>query len=341
MAEKIKIWGITGGRRGNDVLVEGVATGVAAALAAQGETDFRLLHTSLKPPHKWLAPYRWAEGAAKADPQIAPPFADMVIASSRQAAPHTRWLKRASGGRVFTVFLQNPLIDQQHFDFVWAPQHDKISGPNVMQTLLSPHAMTLADLQSEARNLQGRLLPSQPIGKVVAVLIGGPNAVYPFKEDEMRRLVAGLAQIAEAGHQLLITLSRRSPETYQTLLRQKLPGGSYFLWDGSSSQLGGLNPYRAMLGLADHIIVTGDSVNMVGEACLPGVPVHVFALQGGSAKFRRFHEAILGAGYVLPFAPGADGSLPDRPFHSLNATQDIAAAIAEAYARHKAQFGTS
>lgn len=325
----MKIWGITGGRRGNDVLVEGVAAAIGG--------DFRLIHTDLKPPHKWLAPYRWAEGAAKADGQVAPPFADLIIASGRQAVPHTRYIKRASGGRVFTAFLQNPLINPKHFDFVWAPQHDKISGPNVMQTLLSPHAMTVQDLISEARNLQGRLLPSQPLGKVITVLIGGPNAVYPFKEDEMRDLVAKLAALAEAGHQLLITLSRRSPETYQTLLRQKLPGGSYFLWDGK-----GLNPYRAMLGLADHIIVTADSVNMVGEACLPGVPVHVFALKGGSAKFRRFHKAVLDNGYVLPFAPNEqDGVLRERPHHSFNATQDIAAAIAEAYAQHKAQYGVS
>jgi mitochondrial fission protein ELM1 len=330
----MKIWGITGGRRGNDVLVEGVA----AALPAQLAGEFRLIHTALQPPYKWLAPYRLAEGAAKADPQIAPYLAsgdwpDLVIASGRQAVPHARYIKRASGGRVFTAFLQNPLINPKQFDFVWAPQHDRLSGPNVMQTLLSPHAMTLADLQSEAQNLKGQLLPPQPVGKVVAVLIGGPNAVYPFKEDEMRDLVAKLAKLAEAGHHLLITLSRRSPDAYRTLLRQKLPAkssrGSYFLWDGK-----GANPYRAMLGLADHIIVTADSVNMVGEACLPGVPVHVFALKGGSAKFRRFHQAVLDNGYVLPF----EGALNERPHNSFNATSDIAAAIAKAYGAHKARI---
>lgn len=324
----MKIWGITGGRRGNDVLVEGVARALNEKLGSA----FRLLHTDLHAPYKWLAPYRLAEFAAKSDKHITPPFPDMVIASARQAVPHTRYIKRASGGRVFTAFLQNPLVNPKHFDFVWAPAHDHLNGDNVMQTLLSPHGMTAADLQSEARNLRGRLLPSPPVGKTVSVLIGGPNAVYPFKEDEVRRLVAGLCKIAEAGHHLLITLSRRSPETYQTLLRQKLPAGSYFLWDGK-----GPNPYRAMLGLADHIIVTADSVNMVGEACLPGVPVQLFHLQGGSAKFRRFHQAVLDAGYVLPF----DGTLKERPHHSLNATPEIATAIADAYARHKARFGIS
>ena len=328
----MKIWGITGGRRGNDVLVEGLA---AALLGSAVDGDFRLIHTKLRAPYTWLAPYRLAERAAKTDPQIVQPlisgeWPDMVIASGRQAVPHARYIKRATGGRVFTAFLQNPLINPKHFDLVWAPEHDRLGGPNVISTLLSPHSMTVESLISEARNLQGRLLPSPPLGKVVTVLIGGPNAVYPFKEDEMRVLVSGLAKLAEAGHQLLITLSRRSPVNYQTLLRQKLPGGSYFLWDSK-----GANPYRAMLGLADHIIVTGDSVNMVGEACLPGVPVHVFGLKGGSAKFRRFHKAVLDNGYVLPF----EGELKERPHHSFNATPDIAAAINEAYARHGSQFG--
>ena len=113
----MKIWGITGGRRGNDVLVEGVA----AALGTNAGADFQLIHTDLQPPYKWLAPYRLAEGAAKADPKIKPPYPDMVIASGRQAVPHARYLKRASGGRVFTAFLQNPHINPKHFDFVWAP----------------------------------------------------------------------------------------------------------------------------------------------------------------------------------------------------------------------------
>lgn len=320
----MQIWGITGGRRGNDVLVEGVAQALGG--------DFRLIHTDLRPPWKWLAPYRPAEAAAKTDPNIAPPYPDMVIASARQAVPHARFLKRATGGRVFTAFLQNPIIDPKHFDFVWAPQHDKLDGPNVMHTLLSPHAMQISDLQAEARNLMGRLLPSQPVGKTVTVLIGGPNAVYPFKQAEFMQLLDGLVPIAEAGNQLLITLSRRSPVQWQTLLRQKLPAGSYFLWDGK-----GLNPYRAMLGLADHIIVTGDSVNMVGEACLPGVPVQVFALAGGSAKFRRFHDAMLQDGHVRPFA----GTLESWPSRSFNATPQIAEALADAYARHRNGFGIS
>ena len=83
----IKIWGITGGRRGNDVLVEGIANELGG--------DLRLIHAHLRAPYKWLAPYRLAEPAAAQDPQISTPYPDMVIASGRQAVPHARYIKRA------------------------------------------------------------------------------------------------------------------------------------------------------------------------------------------------------------------------------------------------------
>lgn len=311
-----KIWGITGGRRGNDVLVEGVA----AALGDQ----FRLIHTDLSPPYKWLAPYRLAERAATKDPQITPPFPDMVIASGRQAVPHARFIKRASRGAVFTVFLQDPIVSPRHFDFVWAPAHDRCAG--AMSTILSPHGMTQDILQTAADKMKARLLPNTVRGKKIAVLIGGPNSVYPFAADEMQKLADGLAALAKQGHYLMITLSRRSPDAYAEKLRAALPDGSYFLWDNQ-----GDNPYHAMLGLAEQIIVTADSVNMVGEACLPGVPVQVFQLRGGSAKFNRFHDALMDADITRPF----DGALENWSTQSHNPTQEIAAAVEAAYAAHK------
>ncbi len=311
------IWGITGGRRGNDVLVEGVARTLQP-------TDFRLIHTDLKPPHKWLAPYRLAEGAAKRDPQIAPPFPDIVIASGRQAVPHARYIKRASAGRVFTVFLQDPIISPRHFDFVWAPAHDRLDA--TMSTLLSPHGLTPDSIKAAGDEMRARLLPEKPGGKAVAVLIGGPNSAYPFGVDEMQRLANGLAAIAAEGHYLMITLSRRSPEAYADLLRAALPANGFFLWDNT-----GDNPYQAMLGLATHVIATSDSVNMVGEACLPGVPVQVFRLRGKTGKFERFHTALTAADITRPFTDKLE-AWATQPH---NATPDIAAAIAEAYTAHK------
>ena len=63
---------------------------------------------------------------------------------------------------------------------------------------------------------------------------------------------------------------RRSPTS---------PARRGFLWDGT-----GENPYVPMLALADAVVVTADSVNMVGEAAATGAPILVFEPSGGHPK---------------------------------------------------------
>jgi len=132
---------------------------------------------------------------------------------------------------------------------------------------------------------------------LVAVLIGGDNKVYRLSSERFAALIEQLAALAQRGFGLVITPSRRTGEAAQRLLRERLAGLPAMVWDGQ-----GDNPYFAMLGLADAIIVTADSVSMVSEAAATGKPVHVVPLEGGSKKFARFHRAMEAAGITRPFA---------------------------------------
>jgi len=49
------------------------------------------------------------------------------------------------------------------------------------------------------------------------------------------------------------------------------------------------------------VLVTADSVSMISEAAATGKPVHVLDLDGGDAKFRRFHATMGAAGVTRPF----------------------------------------
>ena len=89
--------------------------------------------------------------------------------------------------------------------------------------------------------------------------------------------------------------------------------------------------YKAILGIADHLIVTGDSVNMIGEACFPGVPGQVYFLRGHSRRFNRFYEQLLAGNYVKPF----DVKLESWDYEPRNATDDIVAKILDAYHEHQ------
>ncbi|MGI9347694.1 MAG: mitochondrial fission ELM1 family protein, partial [Gammaproteobacteria bacterium] len=222
-------------------------------------------------------------------------------------------------------------INPRHFDFVWAPAHDQLSGANVLSTLTSPHNLTPDILQNSARALRTTLLPTDFAGKVVSVLIGGASRAYKFSHATMLDLADQLAQLSEATpkHFFLISLSRRSHPDCADILRAKIPPTRLHIIEKTGDAA-----YPAMLGLADYIIATSDSTNMLGEACLTGKPIYRFDLAGGTARFRRFHNALENGGYVRPFI----GTLEHWHSTPLNATSTIAQAIKNAM-RQKAASG--
>ena len=116
----------------------------------------------------------------------------------------------------------------------------------------------------------------------------------------MRRL------LARAGAGVMATPSRRTPPEAVATLKRALQNYPHYIWDGAPAN-GLANPYFGMLGLADLIVVTEDSVNMAAEAAMTGKPVHVVALDrrkvGASPKkFERFHEALAERGASRPYA---------------------------------------
>ena len=270
-------------------------------------------------PYRWIAPH----GPAAPDETIKAPWPDLLIASGRQSIPYARMIAKASKGKTFTVILQNPKVNPSHFDLVWAPAHDRLNGDNVISSLVSPHRLTRERLQAEAKAWEARVahLPHPR----VAVLLGGKNAVYEFDESAAARLGADLAALMrETGAGLMVTPSRRTGEAQTRLIREALKDLPALVWDGT-----GENPYFGFLGQADAVIVTSDSVNMVGEAAFTGKPVHVVELAGHSPKFRRFLDAIYQAGAARPFV----GALESWEYAPLNATHDIAEAIRSRFAQ--------
>lgn len=313
LGPNVTAWILTGGAIGFEVQ----ALGIAEALGLAPE----IKRVSPPPPWRWIAPW----GPAAPDPHIAPPWPDLLIASGRQSIPYARMIRRRSRGRTFVAVLQNPAIAPSHFDFVWAPAHDRLSGPNVLSTLVSPHRLTAVRLATEAAKLAPAIahLPHPR----VAVLLGGTNAVYRLDEPAAAAIADALAALADAGAGLMVTPSRRTGEAQTRIVRERLAGKRALVWDGT-----GDNPYFGFLGSADAVVVTCDSVNMVGEAAATGKPVHVIELDGGSPKFRRFLDGMYAHGAARRF----DGRLENWSCVPLNATQDIAAAIAKAFRVHRA-----
>jgi mitochondrial fission protein ELM1 len=268
--------------------MENQCVGLAAAVGLA----FTVKRVTPRLPWRWLPPRACPTGAALAAAALAPPWPRLLIASGRQSIAPSLAVARASIA-TFTVQIQDPHLDPARFGLVVAPAHDRLTGANVVATLGSLHGVTAATLA--AARAAAPSLGDLPRPRI-AVLVGGANRVYRFGAAEAAALGTRVAALARAaGGSLLITPSRRTGQAAAAAIAAAVQGVPGALWDGTAP-----NPYLAYLAWADAIVVTADSVNMTTEALATGAPVHVAGLPGGSAKFRRFHEALATAGYTRP-----------------------------------------
>ncbi|MFP4004208.1 MAG: ELM1/GtrOC1 family putative glycosyltransferase, partial [Alphaproteobacteria bacterium] len=134
---------------------------------------------------------------------------------------------------------------------------------------------------------------------LAAVLIGGRSRSHRLGVDDAERLCAELEKLAAQACGLAVTTSRRTGARQTALIAERLREAGAWVWTGEAD---GPNPYFGLLALADAILVTEDSTNMVTEAAATGKPVHILPLPGGSDKFRRFHEEMRAHGATRPFA---------------------------------------
>lgn len=249
------------------------------------------------------------------------PWPDIAIASARETVPALRRLKKASGGRVFTVFLGDPRTSRSVFDLIWAPRHDRIEGPHVIKTLTAPHPHSAAALE-EARKHADPGLANLPSPRI-ACLIGGPNQRHDFGQDDIQRTCDAIRTIAASGASIMVSPSRRTPPALITALANlDLNPERAFIWNGA-----GDNPYRQLLALADAFLVTSDSVNMIGEALTAGKPVQVLMLAGDPGKFARFYAGLRQAGHIRDW----NGALELWQAAPLDSTPTIADELARRY----------
>ena len=283
-------WILSDGKAGH----ENQSLGLAEALGRRSQ----VLRLSVKVPWRWLPPALWLAPLRAVRFQTsapAPPWPELVIACGRTPAPVAAALRRASGGASFVVQIQDAKLPAEGFDLVVVPEHDRLRGDNVLTSRGALTRVTPERLAAAAERFGPRYAAlARPR---VAVLIGGSSRAYRMTEDRARTLGEQLATLARRdGAGLMVTLSRRTPPAAAEALKSALAGSGAAIWDG-----GGENPYFGLLALADHLVVTGDSVSMACEAAGTGKPLHIAALDGGSPKFTRFHESLRQTGIARPF----------------------------------------
>ncbi len=318
MTQGLRALVLGSGRIGHEVNALGVVEAIGAT--------YEMRRVAPRYVYGRLAP--WGPADPRDAAALAGPAPDILIASGRVTVPYVRAWKRAHRG-VFAVFLQDPRWARGEMDLIWVPEHDSLRGPNVVATLTSPHPF------SPARLAAGRAAPDPRLAALkaprCAIALGGPSGTQHFTGGDLARMGEALRAIRSQGFSVMATPSRRTPPDLTAIVREN--AGEGFVWDGT-----GGNPYPAMLALADAVLVTGDSANMVGEATATGAPVHVFEPSGGgSSKLARGVDALIVNGAARRWS----GRLESFRYQPIDSSGTIAAEIWRRFAARNSMIDPS
>lgn len=212
------------------------------------------------------------------------PWPDLVLLAHQSNEMAARWIRHQSGGRTRLVLLGRPWAPVEAFDLVvTTPQYALPEAANVLQNLLPLHGVAPVSLAEAAERWAPRLahLPRP----YVTVLVGGSSGPYVFDEVAAARLGREASALARRlGGSVLVSTSARTNANAVDALFAAVDAPAYLhRWAPGGEQ----NPYLGFLGLADRLIVTGDSISMIAEAVATGRPVEMFDFGSGSVPMRR------------------------------------------------------
>ena len=203
-------------------------------------------------------------------------------------------LSKAHAAGTRTIHIQDPRLPPHYFDILIVPQHDPARGANVITSLASLNRLDMSKIADAASQLdkKWRALPAPR----VAVLLGGTNRRYGISAMMAKDMAKRLADFAtKTGASLALIPSRRTPANLVTQLTTALGSLPFAVMDQAEN-----NPYPGILGLVDAVIVTSDSVNMISEAAITGLPVLIAEWQSETGRIGAFHDAMMAAGHIAP-----------------------------------------
>ncbi|MBY9065399.1 mitochondrial fission ELM1 family protein [Hyphomonas sp. WL0036] len=324
------IWAVSDGRAGNAAQVRALTQALGAThrwmriahIAGEGHRQAPLVFTP-KAPWRWLPADRWPStlSALPKDQraQLAPPWPTLWIAAGRRSAALTKYARRASDGKTFTVQILDPYIAPSNFDLLVVPEHDAVDGPNVIRTVGSPAYFAPEMLEDAAQNFANLADETQ---RSAIVILGGDSRVHSFTQAAADRLEDQLRGLAAEGWRLRLTASRRTPVPIAARFRQMAGDIGSAFWAGPQD---GPNPYLAWLLFSNAAIVTEDSANMLSDAAWHGLPVHIARLDGRAEKFDRLHESLIDRGIARWFT----GKLDQWTYEPLREADRVADLIVE------------
>ena len=209
---------------------------------------------------------------------------DIIISCGRKSVIPSIYLKKNSKKKVHNIHIQDPKVSLNNFDFIIAPEHDGLTGDNVILSKGSIHYLTKEEITNNHEYLSEKLNKEK---EYLSLILGGPNKYYDYNEKNLIKIFDKIKSILESNNlQAIIIPSMRTPEKIIDFTQKYLGENNLVIKHVDKKA------YLSSLSLAKYIVVTCDSTSMISEAALTGKPIYIAEIPAKSNdyRFRKFRD---------------------------------------------------
>ena len=102
---------------------------------------------------------------------------DIIISCGRKSVIPSIYIKKNSNKKIINIHIQNPKVSLNNFNYIIAPEHDGISGKNVISSKGALHYLTIEEIEKSRDYLQNK---SNTKKDILTLILGGPTKYYKY-----------------------------------------------------------------------------------------------------------------------------------------------------------------
>ena len=205
----------------------------------------------------------------------------VVISCGRKSVIPSLALKKKYKEKIFTIHIQDPKVSIDKFDLIICPEHDNLTGENVIKTTGAIHYLSEKEISKESNYLK----IDKENKKIIAFIIGGPNKYYKYSEKDIDYLFNKIKSIfTRDKYKLVVIPSYRTPSDIIKKAFNSFGHDHMVIKDIDKKA------YMSALSISDYIVVTCDSTSMISEAAITGKPIYVAQMNSSknNLRFQKF-----------------------------------------------------
>ena len=212
------------------------------------------------------------------------PDVNIIISCGRKSVIPSLYFKKISKKKIINIHIQDPKVSLKNFDYIIAPEHDGLSGNNVINSKGALHYLTLKEIKDNHDYLSNKINKSK---KQVLLVLGGPNKYYNYDKNSIQNIFENLKVLAKKYNlEIIIIPSMRTPS-------KTIEHASNFFGDESIIIKNvDKKAYLSALSISKFLVITCDSTSMISEAALTGKPIYIAQIlpKREDYRFRQFRD---------------------------------------------------